>query len=343
MFKKLIALVLLSTLITAGFAVTVLVCPWVSKRFIPVFVHAAFGNVRIKDLDIARQTFRYPDRLMFKNVKGVVVLDDTPYTISLPAATITGQRLFSSSARKAGLNIRKADISSPVMSARGVDAEVSSIGLFSESSPANGVFTIENIQSLGYALTDARGAFAAAPGRLTISPFEGKLYGGQGKADVLVTFEPEPAYVVKAQISGVDIKMLEEVNPAVFSNMKGTVAGDIAVNGDSRGIRGASGSLWSGPGAEVKAFLLKPLLDYIPQSTQKKELERLIATAGNISLDTATLAIKDLTDERISTKINLKSKKFNLDIGLALDLNIEGGLNNLLKLQEQFFTKEGDL
>ncbi len=30
-------------------------------------------------------------------------------------------------------------------------------------------------------------------------------------------------------------------------------------------------------------------------------------------------------------------KKFNLDIDLTLDLNIEGGLKNLLKLQKKYF------
>ena len=91
---------------------------------------------------------------------------------------------------------------------------------------------------------------------------------------------------------------------------------------------------------QIKATLIKPLLDYIPQSRQKKDLELLFKNKGNIPLEMAEIVLLSVTDEAVKTRIELKSRKFNLDISVDLDFNIAGGIQNILNLQKQYFLKK---
>ena len=199
-------------------------------------------------------------------------------------------------------------------------------------SALSGSFFVSQGQYSNYKATDIKGVFNKSGLKFTIAPLTAKLYGGTIAAEIVLAYSKDFPYSINLKAKEIGMLELEEINQAVFSNMKGKADADLHIVGTAGGITNVSGSVWSPKNAQIKAVLLKPLLDYIPQSTQKKELDLLIKEQGNIPLETAVLKIENYEDEKLSTRVDLKSEKFNLDIGVKLDLNIEGGMKNLMSL-----------
>ncbi|OGX07044.1 MAG: hypothetical protein A2Z88_03050 [Omnitrophica WOR_2 bacterium GWA2_47_8] len=199
-------------------------------------------------------------------------------------------------------------------------------------SALSGSFFVSQGQYSNYKATDIKGVFNKSGLKFTIAPLTAKLYGGTIAAEIVLAYSKDFPYSINLKAKEIGMLELEEINQAVFSNMKGKADADLHIVGTAGGITNVSGSVWSPKNAQIKAVLLKPLLDYIPQSTQKKELDLLIKEQGNIPLETAVLKIENYEDEKLATRVDLKSEKFNLDIGVKLDLNIEGGMKNLMSL-----------
>ena len=316
-----------------GFLVLLLTWAQFSQRVIPSFIHWQFSNIKVEKFAIGRQSFIFPDWLTLEDVRGAFLTSNVRYEAQLKSIVLAGKKIFSSAGRRISLKIRDARLSSEMMDVAGLDVE----GELTNQPLARGIFSIKAVHWLGYAASDINGEFITDQQKIVIQPLKAGIYGGDVDAEIVLEYPKNVAYSIKAKFAQVDTKQLEMINASFFSNMKGKIDGDLEFRGDSSGINNIQGSLWSSQGGEIKAVLLKPLLDYLPQSTQKKDLDLLIKEQKNIPLDTAVFKIISWEDEKIKTRIDLESKKFNLDIGVPLDVNIEGGVKNLLKFQEQLF------
>ena len=129
---------------------------------------------------------------------------------------------------------------------------------------------------------------------------------------------------------------MREIQSDVFSQIDGKLNGNFILEGKKDKIRSLKADLDIPKGGTLKASLLSFIMAYLPQSTQKKELEALMGSEGHIPFEKGFLLVRSLNDETLAAEIGLKSEKFNLDIDVTVDINLEGGLQNLLGYLKDF-------
>ena len=123
---------------------------------------------------------------------------------------------------------------------------------------------------------------------------------------------------------------MKTANPAVFSQVQGKINGTAFLAGNLKEIGRLEGQFKMTEGGKLKAALLGFLIPYIPQGTQKKELELLVKDNGDIPFEKGALYLKNLDKETLSTQIDLESKTFNLDFDVGINVHVDVGLTRLL-------------
>jgi hypothetical protein len=170
--------------------------------------------------------------------------------------------------------------------------------------------------------------------RFDAACYEGKIEGG-----IVLDYVKMLTYTGHVNVDNVDLDALEKVNPDVFSKMNGRMTGGFILDGKESNIYNFESNVKIHSNGEIKAVLLEPLLNYIPQSTQRKDLEALIKEDGNVPLELARVTLKKLTADQMSSEINLGSKKLNLNTNLTVEINVEGGIKNLYQHLMDFLKK----
>lgn len=163
-------------------------------------------------------------------------------------------------------------------------------------------------------------------------------YEGKITARFRLSYAKILSYQTDIDFIQVNLSRLENVNREVFSNLRGFVDGNVRIS-EENGKAALESHLKISSGGEVRAELLKPLLQYIPQSLQRKELEKLIREDGLVSLDKGVVYLKSISDEKLSSQINLESRKLNLNTNLTVDVNVDGGIRNYYKHLMKTFNK----
>ncbi len=153
------------------------------------------------------------------------------------------------------------------------------------------------------------------------------LYQGHLKSEILIGFADVSSLSINANYEGIDVAQLVAINPALFSQMKGLVDGQVQVTAQDGKIKAFRGRGIAPHGGMVKAALIKFLLQYMPQ---KEQIEMLIAGNDDIPLNQAKIETVSFNDEKFASQIKLFSSQLNMDINLTLDINLEGGLVALL-------------
>lgn len=166
--------------------------------------------------------------------------------------------------------------------------------------------------------------------------FKADFYGGNLRGNFSFVYAPQPAYHINIELKEVDALLLRKAQPA-FENIRGRISGPLVIDGNLNEITSLQGALKTVKGAEIKAFLLQPILQYVPVSKQKQQLEKVIAIDGLVPLQTAEIYLDSLERNKLSSRLKLKSKEYNLDLNISLDLNVDGGLMRLLTVNKDIF------
>ena len=160
------------------------------------------------------------------------------------------------------------------------------------------------------------------------------------ESEISLEYAPKISYSITIKIKDAESGLLKEANPAVFSQMTGKMTGFIRLAGRPEGIDRLEGSFDMTGGGTLQASVLGFLIPHLPESQQKKQLESLVRSNGNIPFEKGTLTLKNLDRETLSSQIGLESKSFNLDLDVGLDIHVDGGLNQLLNLMKPQIAEE---
>lgn len=195
---------------------------------------------------------------------------------------------------------------------------------------------------------NVKGDFLSAAG-ITLSSFEAYFSGNEnlliadswrakwadGNLSGRLTVSPE-AYTMHADMAQVDLSRIAPQTRDMSGRLDGKF--DIDVQRATNTIGAFNGYLDAPQGAQLQAVLLQPLLTYIPASNQKSLLERLIAENANVFFDRANVRLENARNDTLHFFIEMDSRGLNLDIGVTVDLRVEGGLNGLLEPLSQFLS-----
>lgn len=159
--------------------------------------------------------------------------------------------------------------------------------------------------------------------------FSAQGYGGEIQGEMYV--DDEMSYDLHLRLLNMDSKALRLVNEQVFSQVNGTLGGEIKIGGTGNQIKTLTGKANIHPGGKIRASLFSLIVPYIPPSSQRKNLEDLIKINGEIPIDKAWLHLNNTGEDKLSTALDLESQKFNLRLNLAVDVHLDAPLGSLLK------------
>jgi len=336
MRKKLIVSVLCLFILLIALVLILLNSAGITERLVPALLQRQWPDIKVYQLSIGRQSYHFPATLKFENIQARMNVGKDRYDIDDGSMDLTGENLF----RSWLVQIKMRQAASAFLKVRTVTLRLQAPPGGEGPALANGAFSVLGMDYLNYQAQDISGDITFDENKLTIENLKAGLYGGRAEGKIVMEYQPALSYSITTKLIEVDVKRLEKANPAVFSHLKAKVSGDFRMARNVEGKTQISGTFFSVGKGEIKASLLKPLLDYLPQSTQKKQLKELLKTEGDVPLDTAIFTFDMPDDEKIVTTIGLKSKEFNLDVSLNLDFNVEGGIHNLMKLHERYFLQK---
>ncbi|HSV43856.1 MAG TPA: hypothetical protein VLJ10_04810, partial [Candidatus Bathyarchaeia archaeon] len=127
------------------------------------------------------------------------------------------------------------------------------------------------------------------------------------------------------------------VNAVLFSQLGDRISGAIEVQGLMSGVEHGHLDIGLNKDGEIQAALLEPLLAYIPNSVQKKNIEAAIQKNRRVHVNSAALTLVDRDPETVSVDIRLKSAELSLDVNMVVDIIIEGGIQGLWQFFPSIF------
>lgn len=340
--KKVLLLICLIALVVAAAAGFVLTQKSAAERIVPWWVNRQNMDLRIKDFKIGRQIYDFPDAIRFENVRLTVKQPEQNYTVEMGKVDIRGLFNFLYGDQPVLADVVSFDVRSPELQlAKGLLHLAVKPSAAGEEKVA-GHLRISEIRQQDYLLSGVSADISGDLALWRFRNFYAQFYGGLIRGEILLDSKNQMLYSIHMQLEEVDLKQLRRANPEFFSNVKGTVLGTIDLSATPAKVHSINAQFSTARGGEIKASLLNYLLQYIPaNSSQRKDLEKLIKSDGNVPLNRADIEIKNLTDEKLSSRIKLLSERFNLDIDVTLDVSVEGGFQNLLNYQKNFIKQLG--
>ena len=172
--------------------------------------------------------------------------------------------------------------------------------------------------------------------RLEVTNMHADFYDGQLSGEILLAYRPELPYHMNLEIKRANLDLLGEDQKALFGALHGTMNMTLDMRADKEQIRQLKGDLTLSPGSTVNAGLASFLLAYLPKtSSQHAALSALVAKGGLLFLDDTSFRFENLNTEALRGGLNVKSKELNLNANVTVDLNVEGGMHNLLNLLDK--------
>ncbi len=329
--KKILILILAVLILLLGAGGYVLTQKSAVERILPWLINRNTTDFAISEFRIGRQEYRFPDAVLFEQICLTVKQKKQVYRIEIKKVDVRGILNVIPGSLPVPIDLVSVEVSSADMELRQglVQLAVKTSGSGEEK--VAGHLRIAKLRREEYHLTNISADISGDLSFWRFKNFYAEFYGGRLQGKILLDSKNQMVYSVRMQVEEVDLKQLQPVNPEFFSKVKGTVAGSLDVAGTPSGIRTINANFSVSKGGEIKASLLNYLLRYIPaNSSQRKDLEKLIKSDGDVPLDRAAVEIKSLTEEKLSSRIKLFSQRFNLDLDVTLDVSVDGGFQNLL-------------
>jgi hypothetical protein len=286
----------------------------------------------MRQLKIERQKFSFPAQLSLEGIKCVVQVGQETYAVQLKSLAWA----LGGDEPSVKLDIQDISFTSSLAMMRGGQARIEFDLKEGRRESLKGEVSALSMNLLGYHATDIYAAIVGQGDELRGENLKASFYGGTIKGQILLDSQPNFPYSIHLEFTHVDLKALEDVNQSVFSKLQGDLQGRIEARGDRGGINLINSSLEVPSGGQLKASLLRHLINYIPQSAQKNELETLMTVDGDVPFEAASLHVKNLSREKLMMDIDLSSQQFNLKLDVQLEVNIEGGFGRFFHFWKEF-------
>jgi len=325
-----IAVIILSVLAT-GSVYLCLRSPKLLAKTLKAVADRQAGPVRLTTLQIKETKFLSPASYHINEVSAELQLSEPQAKISVTIEHLGFENLYKAIFKDENLFIKwnKVQISSDelALNVTQLSGELKSAGV--DLNSATGFLKAEKINSGDYLARNVKSDVTINPQNVLLENFTADAYGGSVSGNISFVYEPEVTYHIEIDLDGIDSARLASV-VALFNDLRGLISGWAKIDGDDSEIFSLSGAFNIVEGGQVRASMLAPLLQYIPASQQKTQLNALIAADGLVPLQKARIHLDSESTEKLTTQFNLSSKEYNLDLNLTVDVNVDGGLARLL-------------
>ncbi len=288
------------------------------------------SGLKVHDVKVAQQEYS-SELIKAGAITAVLVKDQETYHLQLNKVHLDNWQSLFKKDDDVVLNIDSVNMNSDGMN--GTLRDIKLISNFSNNNESKIPFQFAideiGINQLNCQRFNLKGALQ--PGIIDGIDARTVCYEGKIGARFQISYDKMFSYHADIVVDQINLSGLEQVNRDVFSNLTGLVSGNFKIAGDAKNISSFSSDWHIVSDGKIRAELLKNLLQYIPPSTQRKELEELIKKNGLVNLEKGVVHLESVGDQTISSVINLESRKLNLNTNLTVDVNVEGGIKNYYK------------
>ena len=187
-----------------------------------------------------------------------------------------------------------------------------------------------------YVLSQLRSKIEGNEKQIHFKDFQAEAYRGTLNGQIFMESSALVPYSIDLRYKGVDLAQVRQINSGIFSQVDGHVDGHLQLKGDRRFIKNVEADVVMVDHGRVKASLLQPIVAYIPQGVQRKELETLINLDSFFVVETGTVHIRNISERQLSVVVVLESKKLNLNLNLPIDINLDVPMGPILKYLQNF-------
>jgi hypothetical protein len=292
-------------------------------------------DARVTELAAARQRFFWPGRFVWEDIRVGVDIKGRTYHGTAPRLIVSGTQTIFGDRSVVIISVANAAARFSPGEAKGVTADL-------RLSPGERKSVwIEGPVTVSTALWDKLEArqvsfqFSGGLREFEFRDIRAAAYGGTitGSAHVI----PEGlAYSAEITVRGIETAKLADVNEQIASQVAGRINGHIHLTGRGENLSALESDWSMSDGATVNAALLSVLMQYIPQSQEKKRLDALIQKGGQLPVEVLAFQLRSDTPTHLGGEIKLKSREVNLELNITNDINTDGTLTSLLDYWKEY-------
>ena len=293
-------------------------------------------------VDISSQKFYFPGTLLFKDVQ-VTISErnqrNEPRQIKIDQLAVFGidhifrrQKVIRFDLQ--GLRLESSEVVLEDVDVRG-DLSIDKNSL----KDIFGHLTLKKGRFYFYTIEHLKSVFNGDSSELNLGHIVADSYGGKVRGDVNLSLNPTASFVTRFVFEDLDSQRMQGINEVIFSQIEGKVKGSLYVKGEGNNFDEFKADVQLAQGGKIQAALFSFLMQYIPKSRERGELERLIKIGGKVPVETGSCQIKNFTDTSVSGLCQMTSRKLNLNINVPIDINIDKRINSLSGILEQFSLK----
>ncbi|MFA5261103.1 MAG: hypothetical protein WC450_07755 [Candidatus Omnitrophota bacterium] len=287
---------------------------------------------KIVRVSIGKKTYRFPEDLVLNDFDIIFKSAGEEYHAGCGRADIQGMTVLLGADKIMRINVQGLD----VLASQGHLSSTNLSFLFNETAVDynRGMMTGGILQVGEYKLLDMKSRIFIYPGQVVFESFSAGLYGGFVQGKITLDYRYAPGYQLRVKLANVDLKQLEGINPAVFSQVRGVLAGKIAVDGVGNKIRSLNSSLEIKEKGSLKAALLNPFILSIPPSINLDRIEALIKSGGYLPFSEGKMRVERMNSRSLRAIVTLRSQDINLadaQIDINLDAELGEGLRAFLQ------------
>ncbi len=321
--KFIIFLLALLCLTAAG--IYVVTRPWCVANIVKSAVNALGNDFQLRDLSFKKFTIDPAGSVVIKDVRFSFVFTrqkGQEWHGQIPAVYLDNLRSLAKSS-KIIVSVERADVATREVRLKNVSLEMTLLLIGAKWNVSSASMRADSFAAPGIALSSLEASFSGNDSLMVVDSWRARWAQGELKGRLTVT--PRD-YTIHADITQVE---LGEVAPGMRGRIDGNA--DIEVRNADNAVTALDGHFDAPQGAQIPAAFLRPILSYIPPSTQRDILEKLIAAGTDVLFDHANARLKSLRSDSLNLLIEMDSEGLNLDLVVTIDLNVEGGLKSLLE------------
>lgn len=178
-------------------------------------------------------------------------------------------------------------------------------------------------------LTNAGGRLSGDTSALRFEEMRAEAYGGHLEGALGFRFA-SAGYTLDLVLDRLNTLLMADIDASVPQQVDGMVSGHFKVEGTAERMDALQADLHLSSGGAVNAALLGSFLSYLPQSREKKMVERLVKAGGKLAVELFSVRISNVGYGLLAGELHLTSKAVNTALNLGYDIRTDGAWQSLL-------------
>lgn len=290
----------------------------------------------IQELSLGSLDYSFPASWVVGRIHATVLADGRPVRIFADRLEIDNALHLLTTGKTAQISLRGLEAAVDQLKVRGGFCTVD-LRLAASGPVYSGSAGLAQVQQQQLCVTEIKADFSGNGQSAVLTNLTAAVYGGVLSGNMRMTFGPPPGYDAAFALQSVDCAALEQALGGVFRELGGRLSGRLHIAGTGKLVDEFDTS-WSMPaGGAVGASLLSSVVQYIPDSAQKKRIDFLIRSGGQLAVESFLFTLKNDSPERLSGVIGVKSREANLELNVTHEIRVDARIDSLVQAWQAVF------